>query len=256
MNPRLLGMMTAVSIIVVGGVSYVYTTREPPDVTMAELRDAGAVSERTARWVFCAVELLDRRTRNRLRADGYGDFRVGTVHRICRVVWQYDNVDFAQRTDASVAFSLSNVFGDAGADTDDGGVGENDVSGLATYGQGFRLECNNADGGLNEMRFLPDGGFRYEQDAGVEDPFCSAINRPGRVTPPCVLPNCWTLADGGWDDSAVVDCGGIGPFGTADGGQLWRGCNVTPAVFAAGTACLPVECGVPSNGQSPFDVLR
>lgn len=249
MNNRLRGLISVVAAISVGGVTYLYATREPPNITMAELRDAGAVSERDARWVFCAPEHLDRKTRNQLRDNGYGEFRVGSVHRICRVVWQYDGVDVPGFADASVALSLSNVFGDAGVD-DDAGSDENAVSSLAVFSGGYRLECNNADGGLNELRFLSDGGFRYQQDAGVEDPFCSASNRPGRVTPPCVVPDCWTRPDGGWDDTAVVDCLGMGRFGV----PVWAGCAVMPASISSGTQCVPVECVV--SGNEPIDVLR
>jgi hypothetical protein len=69
-----------------------------------------------------------------------------------------------------------------------------------------------------------------------------------------MLPNCYTLPDGGWDDTAVVDCVGTGPYGDGQGGNRWRGCNVTPAAFATGTQCLPVECSVVA-GDNPIDVL-
>lgn len=250
MTPKLKALIAVTALVTVGGVPYYYATRTPPEVTMAELRDAGAVEQRKARWVFCAAEHLDRRTARLLRKNGYGDFRIGSVHRICRVVWEYQNVNLgAGAEDASVVLSVSNAQGVDGGE--DGG--EDDVSELDTYGGGYRINCND-DVGLTELRFFPDGGFRYTQSPGVEDPFCSATNRPGRVTPPCVIPNCWTLSDGGWDDNTVTDCQGTGPFGLSDGGPRWRGCNVTPSQYSTGAQCVPVECSTVAG--DPIDVLR
>lgn len=120
----------------------------------------------------------------------------------------------------------------------------------------FRLECNDPeDSGIRELRLLADGGVRHMRSDGGEVPWCNSATRRGRVTPPCVIPNCWTLPDGGWDDSAVVDCQGTGPFGVQPGGApRWRGCNVTPAQFSTGSACYPVECSVVAG--DPIDVLR
>lgn len=245
-------MMMVVGLLTIGGTTYVLTTRQPPDVTMAELRDAGAASERVDRWVAVCPEKISPRTRNYLRNNGYGTFRPGTIHRIARVVWEYAEADGGRTVlNPSLIVTL-----DAGEDVD-GGDEENstDDAFLFRLHDCQRRECNNADGGLDELRLLPDGGFRHARPDGGEIPWCNVATRRGRLTPPCVLPNCWTLPDGGWDDLATVDCNGVGLFGLSDGGPRYRGCNVTPASFAAGTACLPVECSVVA-GDDPLDVLR
>lgn len=77
-----------------------------------------------------------------------------------------------------------------------------------------------------------------------------------RIAPPCVIPNCWTLSDGGWDDSAVVDCRATGSRGLADGGPRWSGCNVLPAEQATGTQCRPTACAVDYTNVPDNEVLR
>lgn len=75
-----------------------------------------------------------------------------------------------------------------------------------------------------------------------------------RIAAPCRIPNCW-LADGGWDDEAVVDCRATGTHGLPDGGPRWNGCNVIPASVAVGAACVPVACSVWA-GDDPTEVLK
>ena len=252
MNSRLKQMILVVGIMSggIGGTVYL-ATRQPPDITMAELRDAGAVDDRIARWVAVCPEKISKRTRNYLRNNGYGAFREGSIHRIARVVWEYD-VDGGRL----VLNPSLIVTQDAGEDVDGGDdEDQTDDSFLFRTDDCYRLECNNADGGLNELRLLADGGFRHMRSDGGEVPWCNSATRRGRITPPCVIPDCWTLPDGGWNDSAVVDCQGTGPFGQFPGGEpRWRGCNVTPAQFATGAACVPVECSVVAG--DPIDVLR
>lgn len=73
--------------------------------------------------------------------------------------------------------------------------------------------------------------------------FCAGLNRLALVPSPCVIPLC--LSDAGtWDDNAVVDCRGTGPYGDMQGNPRWRGCNATPREYAVGSACVPVECSV------------
>lgn len=61
-----------------------------------------------------------------------------------------------------------------------------------------------------------------------------------------VIPDCRGL-DGGWDDSAVVDCRrkGVAP----DGGTRWWGCNVFPRAEAVGTQCLDAPSGIVFAGE-------
>ena len=281
MNPRLRSMRVIVGLMAIAGTTYLLATRQPPDITMAELRDAGAVSQRFDRWVACGPEKLAPRTRTKLQRNGYGSYRVGTIHRVCRVVWEYVD-DAPVRLDgglgglcdgpAEVALDggwcrthtalppglVVELLRDAGEFDPDAGDEEDDTDEAAAVrlDDHYRVECDNADGGLNELRLLADGGFRHRRADGGEVPWCNAGARTGRVTPPCVIPDCWTLPDGGWnDDGPEVACYGTGPFGTMDGGPRWRGCNTTPATYATGAACIPVECSVVA-GDNPIDVLR
>lgn len=255
MNPRLQAMVVLVGLMAIGGVTYQLTTRQPPDLTMAELRDAGAAGERVDRWVAVCPEKIASRTRNYLRNNGYGDFKVGSIHRIARVVWEYALADGGRLVlNPGLIVTLDAGFDDGGVPADPDN--QTDDSLLFRLDDCYRVECNSTDGGLDQLRFLPDGGFRHASAVdGTELPWCNSAVRRGRVTPPCVMPDCWTLPDGGWDDNAVVDCRGVGPFGIADGGPRWRGCNVTPAQFATGAQCVPVECSTVA-GDSPPDVLR
>lgn len=283
---RLKTMMVVVGVMSIGGVSYLLATRQPPEITMAELRDAGAASLRVDRWVACGPEKIDQKLRNNLRANGYGTFAVGSVHRICRVIWEYiEDAPAKNAGDAGVdagvceddfeelildggwcrthtALNLSlivDLLRDAGEVIElDGGDEEDLTDNPHTFrlDNHYRLECNNdGDAGLRELRLLPDAGFRLMRADGGEIPWCNAATRRGRVVPPCVVPNCWNLPDGGWNDSsAPVDCFGVGLL---DGGYRWKGCNVMPAYLASptnNTTCIPVECSV--VGNDPIDVLR
>lgn len=253
MNPKLQTMVAVVGLMTIGGVAYQLATRQPPEITMTELRDAGAVDDRIDRWVAICPEKISQKTRSYLKNNGYGTYAVGSVHRIGRVVWEYLLADGGR-----VALNPSLIVAlDAGGEEFDGGDedDETDDSNLFRLDNCYRHECNNADGGLNELRLLPDGGFRHMRSDGGEVPWCNSAVRRGRVTPPCVIPNCWTLSDGGWNDSAVVDCQASGPFGLLDGGARWRGCNVVPAQFSTGAQCVPVECSVVA-GDDPPAVLR
>lgn len=253
MNSKLRALVVGVGLFVVGGVSYSVYRREPPGQPVANLRDAGLFSERDDRWVMACPEKITVGTRNYLRNNGYGTFTSGSIHRIARVVIQHDLDDGGREL---VNASLDVLDPDAG--DFDGGDEEDETDDALQFRSDdcFRLECNDPeDSGIRELRLLADGGLRHARSDGGEVPWCNSATRRGRITPPCVIPNCWTLPDGGWDDNAVVDCRGTGPFGNAgDGSPRWRGCNVTPAQFSTGAACVPVECSVVAG--DPIDVLR
>ena len=251
MNPTLRSMMLVIGTMAIGGTTYFLATRQPPDITMAELRDAGAVAERDARWVAVCPEKITAATARYLRRNGYGDFRAGTIHRIARVVWQYDTDAGAIALNPSLVATLPN---DAdGGDEED----ETDDSFAFRLDDCYRLECNDpSDAGLRELRLLPDAGFRHARADGGEIPWCNTATRRGRVTPPCTIPNCWVGDGGAWVDDAVVDCQGTGPLGEfGTGAPRWRGCNVAPAQYTVGTQCVPVECTVVAGDDAP-SVLR
>lgn len=250
MNSKLRSLVVAVGVFVVGGVSYSVFRREPPGQPIANLRDAGLLSERDDRWVMACPERITTATRNYLRNNGYGTFKPGSIHRIARVVIQH-NLDDGGR-------ELVNPSLDVLASDADGGDEEDATDDALQFRSDdcFRLECDDdSDAGIRELNWLPDGGARHPFPDGGPRPWCNVATRRGRITPPCVIPDC-SLPDGGWnDDGPEVACRGIGPFGTEDGGPRWRGCNTMPASFATGAACIPVECSVVA-GDNPIDVLR
>lgn len=249
MNSKLRSLVVSVGVFIVGGISYSVYRREPPGQPIANLRDAGLFSERTDRFVLACPERITAATRNYLRNNGYGDFRPGSIHRVARVVIQHTLPDGG--------LELVNPSLDVLASDADGGDEEDSTDDSLQFRSDdcFRLECGDPeDSGIRELRLLSDGGFRHQRSDGGEAPWCNAATRRGRITPPCVIPDC-SLSDGGWDDNGPeVDCRGTGPFGISDGGPRWRGCNVTPASFATGAACIPVECSVVSGDG--IDVLR
>jgi len=249
MNPKLRALVASVGVFVVGGVSYTVFIRTPPGQPVANLRDAGLFSERTDRFVLACPEKITRATRNYLRNNGYGTFAVGSIHRVARVVIEHTLPDGGREL---VNPSLD-VFAveDAGDEED-----ETDDSLQFRTDDCFRLECNDdTDAGIRELNWRPDGGARHPFPDGGPRPWCNVATRRGRITPPCVIPDC-SLSDGGWDDNGPeVDCLGVGPFGEFPGGEpRWRGCNVGPAQFMTGAACIPVECSVVAGDG--IDVLR
>lgn len=249
MNEKLRALVIGVGIFIVGGVSFSVYRREPPGQSIANLRDAGLFSERSDRFVLACPEKITTATRNNLRKNGYGDFRPGSIHRVARVVIEHTLADGGKE--------LINPSIDVLANDADGGDEEDATDDALQFRSDdcFRLECNDgSDAGIRELNLLPDGGFRHMRADGGMIPWCNVATRRGRIIPPCVIPDC-SLPDGGWnDDGPEVDCRGVGPFGISDGGPRWRGCNVTPASFAVGSVCLPVECSV--SGNPSIDVLR
>jgi hypothetical protein len=249
MNSKLRALVASVGLFIVGGVSYTVFIRTPPGQPITNLRDAGLFSERTDRFVLACPEKITLATRNYLRNNGYGTFTVGSIHRVARVVIEHTLPDGGRElVNPSLDVFAAEDAGDEEDETDDSLQFRTDDC--------FRLECNDdSDAGIRELNWRPDGGARHPFPDGGPRPWCNVATRRGRITPPCVIPDCWTLPDGGWNDDAVVDCRGTGPFGVQPGGApRWRGCNTTPAQFATGAACVPVECTVVAGDG--IDVLR
>lgn len=251
MNSKLRSLLVGVGVFIVGGVSYSVFRREPPGQSIANLRDAGLFSKRTDRFVLACPEKITTATRNNLRKNGYGDFRPGSIHRVARVVIEHTLADGGKE--------LVNPSIDVlAAEEVDGGDEEDETDNSLQFRTDdcFRLECgDDTDAGIRELNWLPDGGARHPFPDGGIRPWCNVATRRGRVTPPCVIPDC-SLPDGGWnDDGPEVDCRGTGPFGMFPGGEpRWRGCNVGPSQYMTGAACIPVECSVVSGDG--IDVLR
>ena len=146
----------------------------------------------------------------------------------------------------SLRVNLSGVDLDAGIAADDGGDSDTVDDSLQYANSSCSLlTCPQYDA-------LVDAGQRANPYASSS--FCGGLNRLALVPSPCMLPNCFTLADGGWDDNAVVDCRFGGIYAEQDGGPHYRGCNVGAAAYSIGAACLPVECSVVS-GDVPQEWL-
>src|SRR5512137_393754 len=265
MNEKLRAMMVGVGIVVLGGVGFYLYTPQPATRTIAELRDA-AIADGQSLILVCP-EKLTPQTRRRISLAQPGFLRPRQVYaRVARVAkcFSPDGGNCLKPADWSVRL----------ADLE----GEIVVPSLRRNLDGVDLDASVADigdggdsTGVDDSNPYTLESCRAERcatyDAGAApgipwpDTPCAALNRLWAETPPCVLPACWVLPDGGWDAKAgraghpaAPDCRATGPRGLSDGGPRWWGCNVLPSEVAVGTQCLPVECSVVA-GDSPPDVL-
>jgi hypothetical protein len=265
MTSKLRSMIAGVGVFVLGGVAFYVSTPQPATRTMAELRDAGILDGQ--KFVMTCPERLTSRTKNRIKRLQPDALRpkqsYGHVSRVA-VCFNPDGGNCFRPSDGllrvadlegevvipSLRRDLVGTDEDAGVDGD----GEdNTVDDSLQYRQdGCEvLTCQQSE---------------VAQDAGTftnpyQTPFCGALNRLALQVAPCMIPNCWGLPDGGWDDNAgevghipAPDCKGVGPYGEMDGGARWRGCNVAPREWSVGSACLPVSCSVVA-GDAPQDWL-
>lgn len=241
-------MLAAVGIASLGGGLVYLSTPQPSTRTMAELRDAGLADGQ--RFVLVCPERLTHQTRRRIQAAQPGALRprqqYAQVARVA-VCLRADGgpgncfgvggnlLGVAEGADVVVPSLRRNLDGvnlDAGIEVDDGGAGDSDDVDDAfqyRYDECHAVRCADFDAG---------------SPSPFATPFCQRFNRLMAVPPPCLMPNCYTGPNGEWDDNAVVACRGVGPLGLPDGGPRWRGCNVGPAQYMTGPACLPVSCSV------------
>lgn len=256
MNSRLRAMIAAVGVVTLGGLGFALFTPQPAARSMAELRDAGIASAAGQKFVLICPERLTRATKNRVNRLQPGALRprqtYATVARIA-VCFNPDGGNCFRPSDGLLR--VSNLEGeiivpslrrDMTGASDDAGLDDAGEDTAVDDSWQYQLDnctvttCPNADAG---------GLFNNAA--------CNNLNRLWLVDQPCRIPNCWTLADGGWDDTAVVDCRRRDPtFGAKDGGftTRWAGCNVMPSPSAVGAACLPVSCSVVA-GDNPFEGL-
>lgn len=252
MNEKLRNMIVVVGLVTLGGGTLYLATPQPGDRTMLELRDAGVAAGQ--KFVLVCPERLTALTKRRVLRMQPGSLRSAqTYATIARVA-------VCLQSDGGTL----NCFDAAGALRP---LAEESIVVVPSLRQdadgGSESQTENDAGDTHEV---DDSLPKYEDcqaircadfDAGSPSPFatpfCNALNRVMVVPPACAIPNCWTLEDGGWDDSAVVDCKAGGPYEV--GGQpTWRGCNVLPGSLAVGAACVPVNCSVVA-GDSPPDFL-
>lgn len=247
MNSKLQAMLVTVGVVTLGGVSYVLTTPQPATRSMAELRDAGITDGQ--RFVLTCPERLTPRTKRRIR-DTQGSEALRPKQSYARI----SRVAVCFNPDAGNCFRPSDMLPRV---TDMEGTVivpslRRDVVGLDPDAG------EDSDGGEDAV----DDSWQFDTaacsasrcadfDAGDGTAFCNRLNRIRMVDSPCVIPNCWTGPDGVWDDNAVVDCRFGGPYGEADGGPRWRGCNVGPREHSSGAACVITECSIVAGDSAP-----
>lgn len=250
MTPQLRAMLVVAGVVVLGGVSLYLYTPQPSTRTMAELRAAGIANGQ--KLVLSCPERLTAQTRRRINKVQPGFLRPKQAYAQVARVAECFNPDGG------------NCFSPAGAARITDGEGIIVVPSLRHDLAGIDLDAGDTVDDAGEstevddaLQYNPDECVFYrcqDYDAGslFANPVCNTLNRVWAENPPCVIPNCWTLPDGGWKDDAVVDCRATGPWGLEDGGPRWSGCNVLHQ--AVGTACLPSACSVVA-GDNPPDWL-
>jgi hypothetical protein len=261
MTSKLRSMIVAVGVFVLGGVAFVVATPQPATRTMAELRDAGILDCQPI--VIEGPERLTPQAKRRINDNQPGLLRPRQVYahiartaRCCtpdggNCIRANDGVVRVGDLDGEIVIpslrqNLSGVDLDASVlDVGDGGDSDAVDDSLQYARRDFEAY------GCTQYDDLIDAGQRPNP---FSNRYCNALNRVSLVPSPCMLPNCYTRPDGGWNDDAVVDCLATGPYGQMDGGPRWRGCNVTPRDYTTGAACLPVECSVVA-GDRPEDWL-
>lgn len=266
MNPRLAAMLTAVGLTLGGG--FLLFSPQPATRSMAELRDAGVTLGQPV--VSTCPERLTKQTIRRINAAQPGALRpkqiYGRVARVARCFGsEFLDGGLGNCIKPSDGSSLAPFTKEVLVAVPDGGFEVMTAGKLAeVVVPSLRQNLNGIDdAGLSEDggEDTVDDALQYEPtscvlsrcsqfDAGDGTNFCARLNRLQLVSSPCMIPLC-IASDGGWDSDlgeaghgAVVDCRFSGPYGTADGGPRWRGCNTGPAQYASGTACVPVECNV------------
>lgn len=256
MDPKLRSMLVVAGVVVLGGgVGFMLSTPQPATRSMAELRDAGVGDGQSV--VLVCPERITPQTRRRINRVQPGFLRPKQVYaRVGRVAKCFTQDGGNCFTPATMLARVADL------------QGEVVVPSLRRDLAGVDLDAGLTDDGGTAESDDVDDSFQYRMDdcrvercstydAGVDWPnnVCGNLNRLWAEVPPCVIPDCYTRPDGGWDDTAVVDC--LRTQDVPGGGQVtrWAGCNVMPTSASSGTQCLPVECSVVA-GDNPIDVLR
>lgn len=253
MNQKLRAMIVSVGVFALGGVGYFAYTPQPATRTMLELRDAGITDGQ--RLVLICPERLTQRTKNRINRIQPGVLRPRQSYaRVARLAFCFSPDGGNCFQAATGAPRMADLQGEiiipslrkdvvGTVDGDDGGEDEVDDSLLFRNDDCKVVMCPQLDA------LIDAGVFVNPYQTG----FCGAVNRLAVQPLPNMIPDC-RKPDGGWDDEAgepghitAPNCRFTGPYGTADGGPRWAGCNSYPAQYAQGNACLPVEASVVSG---------
>lgn len=254
MDPKLRNMVVRVGLVLLGtgsAVGYLtLNTPQPGDRRMVELRDAGITDGQ--RFVLVCPERLTPAAARRIERAQPGFLRPRQRYALVARVAACFRGD-GQPTncfDATGALRpgaeggdviVPSLRQDVDGGLEGGGVDEN----------GEPLEVDDSLPLYQDCQAIRCASYDAGDPSPFAKPFCNTLNRLQAVPPPCVVPNCWTLPDGGWDDNATVDCR---TTPSSPWGDSYRGCNVLPGRHATGTACLPSACSVVA-GDNPPDWL-
>ena len=235
MSPQLRNLLILSFTAAVGGITYVTYVPTPPDVKNSALKAAGLTDGEMLVQV-CPERLTDAAAAN-INKQQPGALRPGQRYaRVGRVGFCFSDdggtclsSGVPLRAGALVVPSLRQAAPDAGFTSD---AGEEDTDDALRFSDGA---CRLVD------------CVAFRTDAGLAANWCNvnrSVNGVALAAQPCMIPNGWKGADGGWDETGQVDCLFTGPYGLPDGGARWRGFNVGPREYATGGACVPVECSV------------
>ena len=231
-------------VATIAGVYFTVYAPTPATQTMANLRDAGWGDGQ--KLVRVCSEHLTPKAKRRVQRQQPGFLR---PQQACAIVarvgacFQEDGGPANCFSPAGVPVRPGDVFipslrfdPDAGVDAaaDDGGEDDADDSKALLPGCVF-VRCADFDAG--------DVPVPY-QDGDL----CGGGNRMMALRSPCMVPNCWTKPDGGWDDSATPQCFRPDPF---TGAPVFAGCAPIPAEVASGPDCLPSVCVVDADDPAP-----
>lgn len=229
MTPQLKSLLLAAGVATASGLSF-FLWAPSRGVDRAYLLDAGVADAQ--RVVVVCEERIGRGLAKRLRRElGAGALR---PHQRYAAVAR---VGFCARPDGASGNCLR----------PDGGVfaaaarGDILIPSLRKTASASSLEDDEDDDGDESQAIQLDGRCDV-RPCNAFGSLCSKAFGVALATPECVIPNCWT-SDGGWNDSAVVNC----TQRLEDGGHRYGGCNVFRASIADGGRCVPSSCTVISG---------
>jgi len=230
MKDELKASLVALGFATAAGVGFALWTIDP-EASRADLVDAGLVDAQ--RVVVVCEERIGRGLAKRLRRElGAGAMRprqrYAAVARVGFCMRPGEATGNCLRPDGGVFAAAAN--------------GDIVVPSLRRTARVDELEADEADDG-EVAGAVPLHDRCDVRPCSAFPGLCSSAFGVTLATPECVVPNCWT-SDGGWSDSAVVDCE---TNATMDGGWRYAGCNVIRANRSRGSACLPSSCTVISG---------
>lgn len=247
MSEQLRNMLVVAGVLTLAGGAFTLYTPQPSTRTMAELRDAGVADGQ--KFVLVRAEKLTDVSRRRINRTQPGLLRTNQIYAtVARVA-------VCRRGDGQLT-NCFDVDGNLRVNASDGGVivpslridADGGSEDGADDGAGESNEVDDAKPSEQTQQAITCASF----DAGVPSPFatpfCSRLNRMMVVPSGCVIPNCWTLPDGGWNDDTVADCR---TTAASPWGDRYLGCNTIPGQYAVGTQCVPVNCATVGGDIAP-----